>query len=229
MAKNVVVSWSGGKDSALSLYRLQQDPNYNPIGLLTTVMEDDNKVAMHNLDLSIIEQQADSVGLPLYVVKIPESNRLYEDRMKSQLEFFRDHYNVNCIASGDIFLEDLRKSREAKLSMIDFEGVFPLWGSDTSSLIDEFLHLGFQAVIVTVDDDKINPRYIGKSLDKNFIDKLPGSVDPCGENGEYHTCVIGGPNFVGDNISVAMLDKVPSSNRQNCCSISFDISPNFPS
>lgn len=191
----MVLSWSGGKDSALSLQALHQA--HEPVmGLLTTVTEGYERVSMHGVRVSLLRQQAVALGLPLVEVRIPQActNELYEERLaealsSAQLEDCRRY------AFGDLFLEDVRKYREERLAEWGKSGVWPLWGRDTRILAGEFLDAGFKGVVVCVDPSKLDGNFCGRELNKSFLADLPSGVDPCGEWGEFHTFVYDGPGF----------------------------------
>jgi len=194
--KKVVLSFSGGKDSILTLYKLINSGEYTVVALLTT-LDPDNKVLMHGFDLALLEQQALSLRIPLHKVTIPkvEGESKYADRMKGELEGFKTN-GVMHVAYGDIFLEEVRKFREEKLSIVSMTSIFPLWGRDTKSIAEEFIALGFKAVITCVNTKLIPIDWIGKEFDREFLAYLAvHSIDPCGENGEFHTFVYAGPIF----------------------------------
>lgn len=196
MSEPVLLSWSGGKDSALALHALQQTPGVEVAGLLTTVTEDYDRISMHGVRRTLLEQQAAEAGLPLHVVLIPKecTNEQYEERMTAVLRGIRDA-GVRRVAFGDLFLEDLRAYRESRLASFGMEAMFPLWGRDTAALAREFLRLGFAAVLVCVDTESLAAAFAGRSFDEDLLRDLPPGVDPCGENGEFHTFVHAGPVF----------------------------------
>ena len=197
MAKRkVLFSWSGGKDSALALGELMGDPAFEVAGLLTTVTEDYQRISMHGIRRALLDEQAASLGLPLHVVLISKDCdlKLYERRMREVLDAERAA-GVEAVAIGDIFLEDLRRYREEKLAQAGMGAVFPLWKRDTKELAQEFLARGFKAVITCVDTEKLDRSFAGRNYDAAFLADLPASVDPCGENGEFHSCVWDGPIF----------------------------------
>lgn len=195
MNGSVVLSWSGGKDSALSLWKLRQA--HEPVrALLTTVTEGYERISMHGVRASLLRRQAGALGLPLVEVRIPQSctNELYEERMAETLS---SDQLKDCkrYAFGDLFLEDVRRYREERLSAWSKTGVWPLWGRDTRALAEEFLEAGFKGVVVCVDPSKLDGDYCGRDLNAEFFADLPAGVDPCGENGEFHTFVYDGPGF----------------------------------
>ena len=188
--------WSGGKDSAAALYDVQQSKQYEIAALLVTVNEDYDRVSMHGVRRTLIEQQALSIGLPIEEVSVPtsSSNEEYESRMRQTLTRLQQGGVVAAIF-GDIFLEEVRKYREENLARIGMKAVFPLWGKDAKGLFRSFLALGFKAIITCVDAKVLDKKFIGRTLDDDFLAELPPGVDPCGENGEFHSFVYDGPIF----------------------------------
>ncbi len=195
MKERILLSWSGGKDSCIALYEIQKSKNYE-ISLLTTVTEGYDRISMHGVRRILLELQAESLGLHLSKIYIPKNatNEEYELRMKEALTKHQKE-GVNLVAFGDIFLEDLRKYREENLSRIGMKGIFPIWGRDTALLIRRFIDLGFKAVVACVDPRVLDPSFAGRVIDNDFIRQLPAQVDPCGENGEFHSFVFDGPIF----------------------------------
>jgi uncharacterized protein (TIGR00290 family) len=199
--KKIIISWSGGKDSARALYELKTNPNYKAyqaVGLLTTIVESNHQISLHDIPMSWVEAQAKSIGLPWYKVFIPKNNAiLYAERISAMLLELKAKEKIMGVVFGDIFLEDLRKEREIKLASIGLKGIFPLWQKNTEMLAREFIQRGFSAVITSVDKKKINEKYIGRNFDEDFINKLLSmqTVDPCGENGEFHSFVYDAPLF----------------------------------
>lgn len=194
MAKPIVMCHSGGKDSLMSLYELGRDDRYNVAALVTTVTEGYDRVSMHGVRRSLLQQQAEALGLPLTEVTIPPqaSNDVYEDRMSDTLARFRDE-GIARVAFGDIFLEDLRTYRERQLDRIGLECLFPIWKRETTELVRTFIGLGFRAVTTCVDPQRLDESFVGRIIDDAFLDDLPDGVDPCGENGEFHSFVFDGP------------------------------------
>jgi uncharacterized protein (TIGR00290 family) len=196
MPEDVLFCWSGGKDSAMALHALQSAREYRVTALLTTVTEENDRISMHGVRRVLLERQAESVGLPLHAVLIPPQcvNTTYEARMKEALS---EHLarGVQRVAFGDIFLEDLRIYRQRNLAQLGMEALFPIWKRDTRELAREFVRLGFRAIAVCVDPRVLDPSFAGRLLDESFFAGLPPGVDPCGENGEFHTFVFDGPIF----------------------------------
>jgi uncharacterized protein (TIGR00290 family) len=191
---SVALSWSGGKDSALALWVLAREHEVVPRALITTVTETYDRVSMHAVRRSLLALQASAAGVPLVEVEIPPicTNEVYERRMEHALasEPLRD---VEAVAFGDLFLEVVRAYREDRLASAGKRACFPLWHRDTASLAREFVAAGFEAVIVCVDPTKLDRSFAGRRFDERLIDDLPEGVDPCGENGEFHTFVYAGP------------------------------------
>lgn len=192
--EKVIVSWSGGKDSVLALYKLINNPETQVVGLITTIAEDSNQVSMHHVDRALVEQQADSICLPLEVVPFNPngSQESYEISIRQALGKYQQQ-GVTAVVSGDIFLEDLRAYRKEKLAQIGLNAIFPLWGLDPRDLLATFVQLGFKAVITSVDSVLISREYLGKLIDSKFTESFAEGVDPCGEHGEYHSFVFDGP------------------------------------
>ena len=194
--EDVLFCWSGGKDSAMALHALRAARECRIAALLTTVTEEYDRISMHGVRRALLERQAESLGLPLHAVLIPPQciNATYEERMKEALakHFAR---GVRRVAFGDIFLEDLRAYRENNLAKIGMQALFPIWKRDTRELAREFVRQGFRALTVCVDPRVLDASFAGRELDANFFADLPPGVDPCGENGEFHTFVFDGPVF----------------------------------
>ena len=194
--EGVLFCWSGGKDSAMALHALRQDPSVRVTSLLTTVTEGYERISMHGVRRELLARQADALALPLHEVRIPPQcvNPVYEARMAEALQV---HYaqGVRRVAFGDIFLKDLRVYRERNLARMAMQAVFPVWKRDTRSLAREFLEKGFRAVAVCVNGQVLDRNFAGRELDSAFFRDLPPHVDACGENGEYHTFVFDGPDF----------------------------------
>ena len=196
MAQKILVAWSGGKDSAMALYELKKAPDMKVVGLLTTVTEGYDRISMHGVRRVLLEQQAESLGLALHRVDIPPDcvNPVYESRMQEVLEASQRR-GVEAVAFGDLFLEEIRRYREANLARISMRGIFPIWGRDTRQLLRDFLSLGFKGVVVCVDTAQIPASLAGRMIDESFLNDLPPHADPCGENGEFHSFVYDGPLF----------------------------------
>ncbi|MFA5147434.1 MAG: diphthine--ammonia ligase [Candidatus Omnitrophota bacterium] len=194
--EKVIMAWSGGKDSALAFHRMAGDGSKEIDLLLSTVTEPYDRISMHGVRRVLLERQALSMGIGLGTVHISESSSCdeYESKMRAFLEESIGR-GVSSVAFGDIFLEDLRKYREDKLAELGLKGIFPLWKGDTAALAGEFISRGFKAVITCVDSDALDGSFAGREFDRQFLKDLPPSVDPCGENGEFHSFVYEGPIF----------------------------------
>lgn len=190
----VLFAWSGGKDSALALHTVQQAGEYEVAALLTTVTEGYERVSIHGVRRELLAAQANALGYPLEVVYIPQksSNEVYEQRMLRGLERYKAQ-GLTRNVFGDIFLEDVRAYREEKLCQVGMSGVFPLWGQQTSGLAERFINEGFKAVLTCVDTQALDGEFAGREYDRALLEDLPETVDPCGENGEFHTFVYAGP------------------------------------
>ena len=192
----ILFCWSGGKDSAMALYTLQQQRHFRVVALLTTVTETYERIAMHGVRRELLRRQAESLGLPLHEVSIPPQcvNSVYEARLEEALGLFY-RQGVRKVAFGDIFLEDLRAYREKNLARMGMTALFPIWKRDTRELIRFFHQQRFRAVAACVDPKVLNPSFAGRELDESFFRDLPFDADPCGENGEFHSFVFDGPIF----------------------------------
>ncbi len=196
MTRKVLVSWSSGKDSAWALHLLRQQTQYEITGLLTTLNAAFDRVAMHSTRRQIVELQAEAAGLPLITASLPWpcSNADYEQIMDRVCRDAIAH-GVTAIAFGDLFLEDIRAYLEKQLQGTGLEPLFPLWQMPTSQLAEDMISGGLRAKLVCVDPRKLAPDFAGRDFDRVLLADLPASVDPCGENGEFHSCVYAGPMF----------------------------------
>jgi uncharacterized protein (TIGR00290 family) len=192
---SLALSWSGGKDSALALWTLRRE-RCEPQALITTVTETYDRISMHGVRRELLARQADALATPLVEVAIPPtcSNDVYEQRMGQAFAGMRLS-GVDAVAFGDLFLEDVRAYREERLAAAGCRALFPLWGRDTTELANEFVDNGFEAILVCVDSRVLDSSFAGRAYDKRLLTDLPPSVDPCGENGEFHTFVHTGPVF----------------------------------
>lgn len=191
-----IFNWSGGKDSSLSLYYLKRSNEYDIRYLATSVNSKYNRISMHGVRKELLQQQAESIGIPLHMIMVPEMPTMesYNELMEQTLQNFKQE-GIEYSIFGDIFLEDLKKYREERLARAGFKGVFPIWKIPTKQLVREFIDLGFKAVLVCVDEKVLDRSFVGRSIDDALLKELPSNVDPCGENGEYHSFVFDGPIF----------------------------------
>ncbi|HEX2607277.1 MAG TPA: diphthine--ammonia ligase [Flavisolibacter sp.] len=189
------MNWSGGKDSALSLYRAQQQQV--PVqALVTTMSAAQDRITMHGVRRKLLEQQAEATGLPLRTIELPEQPgmEVYNQTMRHACEALKADGFTHSVF-GDIFLEDLRQYRETQLAPTGIAPLFPIWKADSRELLKEFFTLGFQAIVICINGSHLAKSFCGRLLDESFINDLPSSVDPCGENGEFHSFVFDGPIF----------------------------------
>jgi len=188
MTDRALVFWSSGKDSVAALQEMQGGPVIE--ALMTTVNRPGDHVAVHRVPESLLDAQAAAVGLPVAKITIPSPcpNKEYESRVLAALEPYRAR-GIDTVVFGDINLADIRAYREELLARIDMRCLFPLWDRDTGSLADQQVATGIRAVVTCIDNNELGAEYAGREFDRNFIESLPASVDPCGENGEFHTFV----------------------------------------
>lgn len=192
----IYLAWSGGKDCSLALHALRADPRYRVTHLLTTFTDEYDRASMHGVRRELLWAQAAAAGLPMIEVGIPapcrmeEYSRIMGGAMREAVEA-----GIAGVAYGDLFLEDVRSYREERLSEVGLEGIFPLWGADTRALAHRFIALGFRARIVCIDTEQLDKSFIGRAIDHTLLDALPDGIDPCGENGEFHSFVWDAPYF----------------------------------
>ena len=198
MPEPVLVAWSGGKDSALALRAVLADPSLAVEALLTTVTREYDRISVHGVRRSLLHAQVRALGLPLLEMEIPAScdNATYEASLARTMRDIRDRNpRVRQCVFGDLFLEEVRRYREERLASLGMEPVSPLWGMNTTDLARTFIDDGFRAVLVCVDSTQLSPSFSGRAYDASLLADLPKGVDPCGENGEFHTFVHSGPLF----------------------------------
>ncbi|MCW3091061.1 MAG: protein of unknown function ATP-binding region [Ferruginibacter sp.] len=190
------INWSGGKDSALALYYMLEQKKYSVECLLTSVNTVHNRISMHGVRRELLEAQSASLGIPLTTIELPEQPGMieYEALLNLKVNGLKQEGFAHSIF-GDIFLEDLRQYREDKLKQVGISALFPLWKIDTRQLIYDFIALGFKTIVVCVNESFLDKSFCGRIIDEQFIKDLPPHVDPCGENGEFHTFTFDGPIF----------------------------------
>jgi len=191
-----LLSWSGGKDSAMALFETRASNSFHVVALLTTVTRDFDRISMHGVRRVLLEKQAELLGLPVEKIWITKgaANQEYDSQMRRSLQKYK-RSGVENVIFGDLFLQDIRRYREERLSEVGMRGVFPLWGRDTTKLARLIVDSGFRAIICTVDPKAMDKSYCGIEFDSDFVSRIPPGVDPCGENGEFHTFVYDGPTF----------------------------------
>ena len=195
--KKILMSWSSGKDAAWALYRLREQRDVEVVALMTTFNAAARRVAMHVVRQKLVELQAHAAGLPLLAVDLPQpcTNADYEAAVGAELEKAVSRYDIDAVAFGDLFLEDVRAYREKQLAPTGLEPLFPLWGQPTDALAREMIAGGIRATISCVDPKQMPVEFAGRVFDEKLLALLPGDVDPCGENGEFHTVVWDAPVF----------------------------------
>ena len=194
----VALAWSGGKDSSLALASLREDPEVEVVALVTTVTSDFDRISMHGVRRSVLDAQVAAIGLPLVEATIPAaaSNAIYEKAFAAALTEVRRRWpDARHLAFGDLFLTDVRAYREALLGPLGWQPVFPLWGRDTAALARDFVEAGYRAILTCVDTTQLGAEFAGREFGAELLADLPAGVDPCGERGEFHTCVYAGPIF----------------------------------
>lgn len=193
--KKAIFCWSGGKDSAFALFNVLNEKIYDVCYLLTTVNDSYKRISMHGVREELLDMQADSIGIPVLKVRIKEGTYEEYDTLMQETFAKAKSEGITHVIFGDIFLEDLRSYREGNLKKLELIGVFPLWKFDTQLLIQEFVQAKFKTITCCISNAFLNEDWVGKELDLDFIKELPILVDPCGENGEYHTFCYDGPIF----------------------------------
>ncbi len=207
--KKVLLSWSSGKDSAWTLHVLQRDPNIEIIGLLTTFNQKFDRVAMHATRRELVEAQAKAADLPLFDVLLPWpcSNENYQQATTTKLIELKDRFMITHVAFGDLFLQDIRSYRENQMDPLDLKPLFPIWNLVTDQLAQTMITSGLKARISCIDPKRLSADFVGRKFDQKLLNDLPNNVDPCGENGEFHTFTYAGPMF-HENISIKQGDAV---------------------
>ena len=196
MKKITLLSWSSGKDSAWALHTLRQNPEIELAGLFCTVNQEFSRVAMHGVRTELLQRQADAVGLPLHIIYIPYpcSNEQYAQVMSEFVEQAKRD-GIECFAFGDLFLEDVRRYREERLQGTGIESIFPLWGANTAELSQTMVAAGLKSVLTCVNPKLFSKAFSGRTFDAKLLRDLPPKLDPCGENGEFHSFAFAGPMF----------------------------------
>ncbi len=208
MTKKTLISWSTGKDSAWACYQLKNQPEYDLVGLFCTINKNFSRTAIHAVRIELLQMQADSIGLPLDIIEIPHpcSNAEYEGIMQKFVAGAKSR-NIECFAFGDLFLQDIRDYRIEQFKDTGITPVFPLWHQATDKLAMEMINGGLKAVITCVDPKQLNDQFVGQYYDQAFLNALPENVDPCGENGEFHSFVFDAPMF-HQKINISVEEKV---------------------
>lgn len=196
MSKKILFSWSGGKDSAYALHKLLNENKYSVESLFTTLSQEYKRVNFHAISPHLLDSQSEAIRIPIDKAFITKSNDIDEYAKKLEPALLKYKNNgISTIAYGDIYLEDLRDFRIKCLEKIGMDSIYPIWKTDTTKNIIDFVNLGFKAVLTCVDTNVLDKSFVGREIDSNFINDLPKNVDPCGENGEFHTFVYDGPIF----------------------------------
>lgn len=217
----VVASWSGGKDSTLMLEALRADPDVRVVSLLTTVTAGYDRISIHGVRRVILDRQAEALGLPLEVAEIPmqASNAQYEQAFAEALARLRTRWpRADTVAFGDLFLTEVRDYREALLARLGWHGMYPIWGSNTTDLAHEFISRGHRAILTCVDTTQIDASFAGRDYDESLLAELPERADLCGENGEFHSCLVDGP-LLGRPIPVTLGERVLRDERFQYCDL----------
>lgn len=218
---SVLLSWSGGKDSALTLERLQADATVRVVGLLTSVSTEFDRISIHGVRRSLLHRQAESVGLPLYEIPLAPkpSNETYEAAFATALAKVQEReHGLDTIAFGDLFLEDVRTYRQTLLARLGWTGLYPIWGEPTRALAEHFIERGYRAVLTCVDTQQLSAEFAGREFDAKLLADLPPTVDPCGERGEFHTFVYDSPVF-RTGVQVQLGERVRREDRFEYCDL----------
>ncbi|HEX6832257.1 MAG TPA: ATP-binding protein [Rudaea sp.] len=223
-ADAVALAWSGGKDSAMALAALRTD-GVEVTALVTTMTRDYDRISIHGVRRAVLEAQVAAIGVPLVEIPIPAaaSNAIYEDAFAAALRDLRErHPDLRRLAFGDLFLADVRAYRERLLGGLGWEPVFPLWGLDTSTLAHHCIAAGWRAILTCVDTTQLSADFAGRSFDDELLADLPPAVDPCGERGEFHTCVYDGPVF-REPLALRRGERVLRDGRFQYCDVMLDV------
>ena len=226
-----IFNWSGGKDSALALFHILKEEKFDITALMTTVNAKYNRISMHGVRNELLYAQGKSIGIPIKEIRLPEMPSMleYNETMKGVLSELKKEKITHSIF-GDIFLDDLRTYRENKLKEVGLTAHFPLWKRDTTKLVHEFIDLGFKTVVVCTKAELLGEDFTGRIIDRDFLKDLPKNIDPCGENGEFHTFVFDGPIFkkpieytIGERIFKEY--QAPKNKEDSCFSAAMDKKP----
>lgn len=220
--KKAIFNWSGGKDSALALYHILNGKSFEIISLFTSISEETERITMHGVSNELLKSQANRLKLPLKELRLPLKTDMsvYNSLMDDAMSTFKKD-GVECSIFGDIYLEDLKQYREEKLKEVGIDAIFPLWQMESNALAKEFISLGFKTIIVSVNGDKLDKSFVGRIYDEQFLTDLPEDVDPCGENGEFHTFVYDAPIFT-EPISIELGEVIEKTypkpkTKEDCC------------
>lgn len=217
--EKIILSWSGGKDCAMTLHQLQQSDDYQVQALLTVLTEGYDRISMHGVSNILLEKQAKALGIPLEKVYIPQQCSMEQYSAKMEEKMLQClAKDIKTVAFGDIFLEDLRKQREDNLKKVSMKAIFPLWKKDTSKLAREFIEKGFKSIITCNDSKILDQKIAGQFFTEDLLSQLPAEIDPCGENGEFHSFVFDGPIFKKP-ISFSLGQTVLRDNRFYFCDL----------
>jgi uncharacterized protein (TIGR00290 family) len=194
--EKIVLSWSGGKDSAFALFTLLKNPDYEVVSLLSTITREYDRLSMHGVRRILIEEQANATNLPLIKVFIPSNctDIIYASIMESEMKQLKLS-GINTVAFGDIYLQDVRTYRENNLAKVGMKCLFPLWGIDSLSLVYSFIDTGFKSITTCIDSRVLDVKFLGRVIDRSFLAELPTGIDPAGEKGEFHSFAFAGPVF----------------------------------
>jgi uncharacterized protein (TIGR00290 family) len=221
MTQPILLAWSGGKDSTLALAMLREDRDVAVVGLLTTVAPAYDRISIHGVRRSILHAQAASLGLPVFEAELQpsSSNAGYDLAWAAALKRATQALGpVSAVAYGDLFLEDVRQFRVDQGARLGFEPRFPIWGRDTAELARQFVDAGYEAYLTCVDTAQLDPAFAGRRFDRALLAELPQTVDPCGERGEFHTCVVNGPLF-RQPIQVSIGERIRRDGRFEYCDL----------
>lgn len=212
------MNWSSGKDAAYALFELQRNSEFKVDLLFTTILKETQRIGMHGLSRAMLETQSKAIGLPLKVLELenPSEMSVYERQVKESIEDLKELGYEAC-AFGDIFLEDLKNYREKQLKEVGIQAQFPIWKKNTKRQFHDFLEAGFKAVVVSANAKWFDADFVGRVLDEKFLTDLPSEVDPCGENGEFHTFCYDGPifrNAVNYKVGEKCIKSYPSPNKE---------------